>query len=41
MKKFYWYTFADGYRFCAGKLSAHEKNVEVAKHGNLLSIIPA
>ena len=38
---FYWYNFADGYRMCARKLSAHEKKVEVAKHGNLLSIIPA
>lgn len=38
---FYWYNFADGYSVCVRKLNAHEKKVEVAKHGKLLSIIPA
>lgn len=37
MKKFYWYTFADGYACCVANLNRTELNREAAKHGPLVS----
>ncbi len=39
--KFYWFTFADGYRTCVRGFSAQERRVEEAKHGKLVSKTPA
>lgn len=35
--KVYWFTFADGYRYCAADISAQERLVNEAKHGKLVS----
>ena len=37
MRKYYWFTFADGYRVCAMGLSKQELSVEERKHGKLVS----
>lgn len=34
--KFYWFTFADGYRACCRGYSALERKVEERKHGKLV-----
>ena len=39
--KFYWFTFADGYQVCVRGFSAQERRVEEAKHGKIVSKIPA
>lgn len=39
--KFYWFTFADGYRLCAAGLSAQERKVEERKHGKLMNKVGA
>lgn len=35
-----WYTFADGYQAWYHGLSAHEKAVEIRKHGKIIEFIP-
>jgi len=37
---FYWFIFADGYRVCTRGFSRHEMQVEVRKHGKLISKTP-
>lgn len=39
--KFYWFTFADGYRACTRGYSKLELKVEERKHGKLMSKQPA
>jgi len=39
--KYYWFTFADGYRVCARGFSTQELRVKEAKHGKLVSRTPA
>lgn len=39
--KFYWFTFADGYKLCAAGLSAQERKVEERKHGKLMNKVGA
>ena len=34
--KYYWFTFADGYRVCTRGFSAQELRVEESKHGKLV-----
>ena len=34
--KYYWFTFADGYRVCARGFSRHELSVEERNHGKLV-----
>lgn len=34
--KFYWFTFADGYRCCTRGYSRQELRVEESKHGRLV-----
>lgn len=36
MVKYYWFTFADGYRECARGFSKLELSVEERKHGKLV-----
>ena len=36
MIKYYWFTFADGYRVCARGFSKLELSVEERKHGKLV-----
>lgn len=36
-EKWYWYTFADGYRVCVRGMSAREIKVEEREHGRLVS----
>ncbi len=36
MSRFYWLTFADGYRVCVRGFSKHELKVEESKHGKLV-----
>jgi HSP20 family molecular chaperone IbpA len=38
MKKYYWYTFADGYSVCVTGFSKNELKIEIAKHGVVVSI---
>ena len=37
MAKFYWFTFADGYRVCTRGFSKQELAVEERKHGKLVA----
>lgn len=37
MKKFYWYTFEDGYSVCVKGFSKQELLIEESKHGKLVS----
>lgn len=37
MRKYYWFTFEDGYRVLAMGLSKQELSVEERKHGKLIS----
>lgn len=39
--KFYWFTFADGYRFAAPGMSRVERAAEERRHGKLISKVPA
>lgn len=34
--KYYWFTFADGYRCCCRGLSKQELKIEQMKHGKLV-----
>jgi hypothetical protein len=34
--KYYWFTFADGYRVCVRGFSTQELRVEERKHGKLV-----
>ena len=36
MSKYYWFTFADGYRTCCRGFSKQELAVEERKHGKLI-----
>jgi hypothetical protein len=36
-EKWYWYTFADGYRVLVRGFSAQERKVEEQKHGRVIS----
>ena len=36
MNKYYWFTFADGYRCCVPGFSSQELAVEERKHGKLV-----
>ena len=40
MIKYYWFTFADGYRVCARGFSRHELSVEERNHGKLVKKEP-
>lgn len=35
--RYYWFTFADGYRVCTRGFSAQERKVEERKHGKIIS----
>lgn len=37
MKKYFWFTFADGYQVCAKGFSPTELYFEERKHGKLIS----
>lgn len=39
--KFYWFTFADGYRVCTRGFSRLELQREESKHGKLLQMSEA
>lgn len=39
--KFYWFTFADGYKTCCRGFDRVELKHEVLKHGKLVSKVPA
>lgn len=39
MKKYYWYTFADGYNCCVVGFSKQELEIEVQKHGKVVRIV--
>lgn len=36
MYKYYWFTFADGYKVCARGFSSQELEIEEQKHGKLI-----
>ena len=36
MYKYYWFTFADGYKVCARGFSNQELEIEEQKHGKLI-----
>ena len=39
--KFYWFTFADGYRECRRGYDRVEKAAAVRAHGKIISKVPA
>ena len=41
MKRWYWFTFADGYRECCAGYDRIEKMHAERKHGKIVSKVPA
>jgi hypothetical protein len=37
MAKYFWFTFADGYRVCVRGFSKQELKVEESKHGKMIA----